>query len=256
MAVSQNMTLFLKIWRQKNEASEGKLVEYTVKDISPDMSFLEMIDVLNEQLVNNGQDSIAFDHDCREGICGACSMMINGKAHGGFINTTTCQVHMRMYKDRDTLIIEPFRAKPFPVIKDLIVDRSSFDKIISSGGYISSNTGNAMDGNAILIPKPISDESMDAAACIGCGACVASCPNGSAVLFMGSKITHLVLLPQGKPEAAKRVLNMVYTHDQLGFGSCSTHGECEATCPKGISIRVIAKMNKEYLKASFTYYEK
>ena len=214
------------------------------------------VDVLNEQLVSNGEESIAFDHDCREGICGMCSMMIDGKAHGGFINTTTCQVHMRMYKNNDTLVVEPFRAKAFPIIKDLIIDRSSFDKIIIAGGYISANTGNAQDGNAILIPKPVAEEAMDAAACIGCGACVASCPNGSAVLFMGAKITQLALLPQGKTESPKRTLNMVYTHDQLGFGSCSTNAECEATCPKGISIEVISRMNREYLKAAFTYYEK
>lgn len=251
-----NMTLNLKIWRQPSGAAEGKLVDYRVEGVSPDQSFLEMIDVLNEQLVRKGEDPIAFDHDCREGICGMCSMMIDGKAHGGFKNTTTCQVHMRMYRDGDTIVIEPFRAKAFPVIKDLTVDRSSMDKVMMAGGFISANTGNAQDGNAILIPKPIADEAMDAAACIGCGACVASCPNGSGMLFMAAKISQLALLPQGQPESPRRSLGMVYTHDQLGFGNCTTHAECEATCPKGISIEHIARMNREYLKAAFTYYEK
>jgi succinate dehydrogenase / fumarate reductase, iron-sulfur subunit len=256
MASNNTMTLNLKIWRQPQGQSEGKLVDYRVEQVSPDMSFLEMIDVLNEQLVRKGEDTIAFDHDCREGICGMCSMMINGKAHGGFKNTTTCQVHMRLYKDGDTIVVEPFRAKAFPVVKDLTVDRSGFDKIIAAGGYVSANTGNAPDANSVLIPKPIQEEAMDAAACISCGACVASCPNGSAMLFMGAKISQLALLPQGRPESAKRSLNMVYTHDKLGFGNCSNHTECEATCPKGISIEHIARMNREYLKASFTYYEK
>lgn len=251
-----NMTLNLKIWRQPSGAPEGKLVDYRVEGVSPDQSFLEMIDVLNEQLVHKGEDPIAFDHDCREGICGMCSMMIDGKAHGGFKNTTTCQVHMRMYKDGDTIVIEPFRAKAFPIVKDLIVDRSGIDKVMMAGGFISANTGNAQDGNAILIPKPIADEAMDAAACIGCGACVASCPNGSGMLFMGAKISQLALLPQGRPESPRRSLQMVYTHDELGFGNCTTHAECEATCPKGISIEHIARMNREYLKAAFTYHEK
>lgn len=253
---SGNMTLNLKIWRQKNPEIEGKLVDYKVQNVSPDMSFLEMIDVLNEELVRKGEDPIAFDHDCREGICGMCSMMIDGKAHGGFKNTTTCQVHMRMYKDGDTIVIEPFRAEAFPIIKDLTVDRSSIDKVMMAGGYISASTGNAQDGNAILIPKPIADEAMDAAACIACGACVASCPNSSGMLFMSAKISQLALLPQGKPEAPKRALNMVQTHDNLGFGNCSTHAECEAVCPKGISIEHIARTNREYMKAAFTYYDK
>ncbi len=197
---SGNMTLNLKIWRQPTGAPEGKLVDYRAENVSPDQSFLEMIDVLNDQLVKKGEDPIAFDHDCREGICGMCSMMIDGKAHGGFKNTTTCQVHMRMYKDGDTVVIEPFRAKAFPIVKDLIVDRSGIDKVMMAGGFISANTGNAQDGNAVLIPKPIADEAMDAAACIGCGACVASCPNGSGMLFMGAKISQLALLPQGEPE--------------------------------------------------------
>lgn len=250
------MTINLKIWRQTSPTAEGKLVDYRVEHVSPDMSFLEMIDVLNEQLVHKGEDVIAFDHDCREGICGMCSMMIDGKAHGGFKNTTTCQVHMRMYKNGDTIVIEPFRAHAFPIIKDLTVDRGALDKVIMAGGYVSASTGNAQDGNAILIPKPIADEAMDAAACIGCGACVASCPNGSAMLFMGAKVSQLALLPQGQPESAKRSLNMVHTHDHLGFGNCTNHAECEATCPKGISIEHIARMNREYLKAAFTYYEK
>jgi succinate dehydrogenase / fumarate reductase, iron-sulfur subunit len=256
MASQNTMTLNLKIWRQKNPQTEGQLVDYRVENVSPDMSFLEMIDVLNEQLVRKGEDVIAFDHDCREGICGMCSMMIDGKAHGGFKNTTTCQVHMRMYKDGDTIVVEPFRAKAFPIIKDLIVDRSAMDKIQQAGGYITSSTGNAQDGNAILIPKPVADEAMDAASCIQCGACVASCPNGSGMLFMGSKVSQLALLPQGKPESSKRVLDMVQKHDLLGFGNCTTHAECEATCPKGISIEHISRMNREYMKAAFTYYEK
>ncbi|HXH31015.1 MAG TPA: succinate dehydrogenase/fumarate reductase iron-sulfur subunit [Bacteriovoracaceae bacterium] len=253
---SENMSLNLKIWRQKIGEAEGRLVDYKVDQVSPDMSFLEMVDVLNEELVKKGEDTIAFDHDCREGICGSCAMMIDGKAHGGFKNTTTCQVHMRHYKNGDTIVIEPFRAAAFPIIKDLITDRTAFDKIIMAGGYVSANTGNAQDGNAVLIPKPVADEAMDAAACISCGACVASCPNGSAMLFMGAKVSQLALLPQGKPESAKRSLHMVHTHDQLGFGNCTTHAECEATCPKGISIEHIARMNREYLKAAFTYYEK
>ncbi len=252
----KTMTINLKIWRQSNPTAEGKLVDYRVENVSPDMSFLEMIDVLNEQLVHKGEDVIAFDHDCREGICGMCSMMIDGKAHGGYKNTTTCQVHMRLYKDGDTIVIEPFRAQAFPIIKDLTVNRGALDKVIMAGGYITASTGNAQDANAILIPKPIADEAMDAAACIGCGACVASCPNGSAMLFMGAKVSQLALLPQGKVESAKRSLNMVHTHDQLGFGNCTNHAECEATCPKGISIEHIARMNREYLKAAFTYYEK
>lgn len=256
MASTQNMTLNLKIWRQKDNNTEGKLVDYRVENVSPDMSFLEMIDVLNEQLVKKGEDTIAFDHDCREGICGMCSMTINGKAHGGFKNTTTCQVHMRLYRDGDTIVIEPFRASAFPVIKDLTVDRSAIDKVMAAGGYVTANTGNAPDANSILIPKPIADEAMDAAACIGCGACVASCPNGSGMLFMGAKVSQLALLPQGSVESPKRALSMVHTHDTLGFGNCTTHAECEATCPKGISIEHIARMNREYLKAAFSFHEK
>jgi succinate dehydrogenase / fumarate reductase iron-sulfur subunit len=253
---SNTMTLNLKIWRQKNPTIEGVLVDYRVEHVSPDMSFLEMIDVLNEQLIHKGEDPIAFDHDCREGICGMCSMMIDGKAHGGFKNTTTCQVHMRLFKEGDTIVVEPFRSRAFPLVKDLAVDRGAIDKVMQKGGYITANTGNAPDANAILIPKPIADEAMDAAACIGCGACVASCPNGSGMLFMGAKISQLALLPQGKAEAPKRALDMVHEHDILGFGNCTTHAECEATCPKGISIEHIARMNREYVKAAFTYYEK
>lgn len=256
MGSHNTMTLKLRIWRQTSPQAEGKLVDYQVDNVSPDMSFLEMIDVLNEQLVRKGEDVIAFDHDCREGICGMCSMMIDGKAHGGFKNTTTCQVHMRMFKDGDTIVIEPFKAQAFPVIKDLTVDRSGLDKIIMAGGYISANTGNAQDANAILIPKPVQEEAMDAAACIGCGACVASCPNGSAMLFMGAKVSQLALLPQGRPESAKRTLNMVGTHDELNFGNCTNHAECEATCPKSISLEHIARLNREYLKAAFSYHEK
>jgi succinate dehydrogenase / fumarate reductase, iron-sulfur subunit len=217
---------------------------------------LEMFDVLNEQLVKKGEDPIAFDHDCREGICGMCSMMINGKAHGGEKNTTTCQLHMRKFKDGDSIVVEPWRAKAFPLVKDLAVNRSAFDKIIQAGGFITAQTGNAPDANANLIPKTVADEAMDAAACIGCGACVASCPNGSAMLFMGAKISQLALLPQGQPEAPIRALNMVKVHDDLLFGNCSNHAECEATCPKGIGLEHIARMNREYTKATFTHYEK
>ena len=251
-----NMVIYLKVWRQANGAAEGKFVDYKVDTVSPDMSFLEMFDVLNNELVKKGEDPIAFDHDCREGICGMCSMMINGKAHGGEKNTTTCQLHMRKFKSGDSIVVEPWRARAFPLIKDLAVDRSAFDKIIQAGGYVSASTGNAPDANANLIPKSVADIAMDAAACIGCGACVASCPNGSAMLFMGAKISQLAVLPQGEPESAKRTLNMVKTHDELLFGNCTNHAECEATCPKGISLEHIARMNREYTKATFTYFER
>ena len=251
-----NMTLNLKIWRQTNASTEGKFVDYKVDHVSEDMSFLEMIDVLNEQLVRKGEDAIAFDHDCREGICGMCSMMIDGKAHGGFKGTTTCQVHMRLFKSGDTVVVEPWRSRAFPVIKDLIVDRTAFDTIQQAGGYVTASTGNAQDGNTILIPKPIADEAMDAAACIGCGACVASCPNGSAMLFMSAKVSQLALLPQGHPEKEKRVLDMVQTHDELGFGNCTNHAECEATCPKDISIEHIARTNRQYIAAALKHHEK
>lgn len=256
MSDNANMTIYLKVWRQASANAEGKLVDYKVDHVSPDMSFLEMFDVLNDQLVKKGEDPIAFDHDCREGICGMCSMMINGKAHGGQKGTTTCQLHMRKFKNGDAIVVEPWRARAFPLIKDLVVDRSAFDKIIQAGGYTTAQTGNAPDANANLIPKTQADEAMDAAACIGCGACVASCPNGSAMLFMSAKVSQLALLPQGQPEAAKRAINMVKSHDDLLFGNCSNHAECEATCPKDISIEHIARMNREYVKASFTYHEK
>ncbi len=251
-----NMTIYLKVWRQASATAEGKFVDYKVDHVSPDMSFLEMFDVLNDQLVKKGESPIAFDHDCREGICGMCSMMINGKAHGGQKGTTTCQLHMRKFKSGDAIVVEPWRAKAFPLIKDLVVDRSAFDKIIQAGGFISAQTGNAPDANANLIPKTVADEAMDAAACIGCGACVASCPNGSAMLFMGAKISQLALLPQGQPEAPRRALNMVKSHDELLFGNCTNHAECEATCPKEIGLEHIARMNREYTKATFTYHEK
>ncbi len=246
-----NMNLTLKIWRQKNASDKGQLVDYKVNDISPDMSFLEMLDVLNEQLVNNNEDPVAFDHDCREGICGMCSLYINGEAHGPDRGITTCQLHMRMFKDGDTIYIEPFRAKAFPVIKDLIVDRTAFDRIQHAGGFISVNTsGNTIDANAIPINKEDADKSFEAAMCIGCGACVASCKNSSAMLFVGAKVSQFALLPQGKVEATDRVLNMVKQMDEEGFGNCTNTGACEVECPKGISLENIARMNQEYLKAS------
>lgn len=243
------MNLTLKIWRQKNGKEAGKLVDYKVSNISPDMSFLEMFDVLNEQLINKGDDPIAFDHDCREGICGMCSMFINGRAHGPKEGITTCQLHMRSFKDGDTIVVEPWRARAFPVIKDLAVDRSAFDRIISSGGFISVNTGNAVDANAIPIPKDDADAAFDAAACIGCGACVATCKNSSAMLFVSAKISQLALLPQGQVEREKRVLSMVNQMDEEGFGNCTNTGACEVECPKGISLLNIARMNREYAAA-------
>jgi succinate dehydrogenase / fumarate reductase iron-sulfur subunit len=245
------MNLTLKIWRQKDSKSKGQMVDYKVTDISEHMSFLEMMDVLNEQLVNTGEEPVAFDHDCREGICGMCSMYINGEAHGPDRGVTTCQLHMRMFKDGDTITIEPFRAKAFPVIKDLVVDRSSFERIQQAGGFISVNTsGNTQDANAIPISKHAADEAMDAAACIGCGACVATCKNSSAMLFVGAKVSQYALLPQGQVEAADRVLNMVAQMDAEGFGNCTNTGACEIECPKGISLENIARMNREYLSAS------
>jgi succinate dehydrogenase / fumarate reductase, iron-sulfur subunit len=245
------MNLTLYVWRQKNSADKGRMVRYEAKDISPDMSFLEMLDVINERLIANNEDPIAFDHDCREGICGACGMMINGIAHGPRKATTACQLHMRSFKDGDTIYIEPWRANAFPVIKDLIVNRGAFDRIIQAGGFISVSTGSAPDGNAIPIAKDKADLSMDAAACIGCGACVAACPNGSAMLFTSAKVSHLTLLPQGEPERFRRVLNMVKQMDEEGFGNCTNHRECEAVCPKEISIDFITLLNREFLKASF-----
>ncbi|WP_152285973.1 succinate dehydrogenase/fumarate reductase iron-sulfur subunit [Flavicella marina] len=245
------MNLTLKIWRQKNADDKGQLVDYKVTDISEHMSFLEMMDVLNEQLINKGEEPVAFDHDCREGICGMCSMYINGEAHGPDRGITTCQLHMRSFKDGDTIHIEPFRATAFPVIKDLVVDRTAFDRIQQSGGYISVNTsGNTQDANATPISKIDADKAMDAATCIGCGACVATCKNSSAMLFVGAKVSQYALLPQGQVEATERVLNMVQQMDDEGFGNCTNTGACEVECPKGISLENIARMNREFLKAS------
>jgi len=245
------MNLTLKIWRQKGPQDKGRMVEYKVTDISEHMSFLEMMDVLNETLVAKDEEPIAFDHDCREGICGMCSLQINGEAHGPDRGITTCQLHMRMFKDGDTIFIEPFRANAFPVIKDLVVDRMAFERIQQAGGYISVNTsGNTQDANAILIPKHDADLSMDAASCIGCGACVASCKNSSAMLFVAAKVSQYALLPQGKIEAKDRVKNMVMQMDLEGFGNCTNTGACEIECPKGISIENIARLNREYLVAS------
>jgi len=243
------MNLTLRVWRQKNSTAPGKFVEYKAEDISPDMSFLEMLDVVNERLIKRGEDPIAFDHDCREGICGTCGMVINGVAHGPLPATTTCQLHMRHFRDGQAISIEPWRARPFPVIKDLVVDRSAFDRIIQSGGYISVGTGGTPDGNAIPIPKKDSDLSMDAAACIGCGACVAACKNASAMLFVAAKVSHLNILPQGNAEKDRRVLNMVRSMDQEGFGNCTVMGSCEAVCPKEISLEFISRMNRDFLKA-------
>ena len=246
------MKLTLRVWRQKNSQEKGNFETYEVDNIMEEMSFLEMLDVTNEQLILDKKEPIAFDYDCREGICGMCSLVINGKAHGGNKGTTTCQLHMRFFKDGDTINIEPFRSKAFPVIKDLIVDRSSFDRIIQKGGYVSANSGSAPDGNSILVPKQDSDLAMDAAQCIGCGACVASCPNGSAMLFVSAKVSHLANLPQGLPERKQRVLKMVEQMDSEGFGNCTNHAECEAACPKEISISHIAKMNREFISASLS----
>ena len=238
------MNLTLKIWRQKDATSEGAIQTYKVADISPDMSFLEMLDELNEQLNESGEDPVAFDSDCREGICGTCSLMINGQAHGPEV-TTTCQLHMRSFKDGDTITIEPWRAEPFPVLKDLVVDRSSFDRIIQSGGFISANTGSAPEANSVPAPRDKAMRAFSAATCIGCGACVAACPNGSASLFLGAKITHLGELPQGQPERDSRVVNMVGQHDHEGFGGCTNIGECTAACPKEIPLDVISQLNKD-----------
>ncbi len=246
------MDLKLKIWRQASASAEGKFVEYPLKDISPNASFLEMLDILNEQLVAKGEEPVSFDHDCREGICGTCSLYINGQPHGPDKATTTCQLHMRRFKDGDTIVIEPWRAKPFPVIKDLIVDRSAFDEIIQAGGYITVNTGPVPDANAIPIPKKNADLAMDAAACIGCGACVAACKNASAMLFVSAKVSQFALLPQGKVEAKERVRKMVAKMDELGFGNCTNTYACEAECPKEISVTNIARMNREFIKAKVT----
>lgn len=247
------MKLTLNVWRQSGPSAPGKMVRYDLPDVNVEMSFLEMLDVLNETIILKGEEPITFEHDCREGICGACGFMINGKAHGGFPKTTVCQLHMRHFKEGDELFLEPWRATAFPVVKDLMVDRSSFDRIIQSGGFISVPTGSAVDGNAIPVPKVFAERAMDAAACIGCGACVASCPNASASLFTGAKIAHLNLLPQGQPEKLDRALNMVSTMSEEMFGSCTNMQECEATCPKGISIENIAIMNRHFVEASFAH---
>jgi succinate dehydrogenase / fumarate reductase iron-sulfur subunit len=247
-----NMDLTLKVWRQKNAQDAGRFETYTVKDISSEMSFLEMIDVLNERLIREGAEPIAFDHDCREGICGTCSMVIDGRPHGPWKGTTTCQLHMRAFRNGDTITIEPFRADAFPVIRDLIVDRRAFDRIIQAGGYVSVNTGNAVDGNAIPVEKQHADDAFAAAACIGCGACVAACKNSSAMLFVSAKVSHLALLPQGEPERKTRVIAMIDQMDKEGFGSCTNTYACEAECPKEISVMNIARLNREYLAASFS----
>lgn len=245
------MNLTLKIWRQKNASDKGKIIDYAVDDVSPDMSFLEMLDVLNQDLIDKGEEPVAFDHDCREGICGSCSMFVNGQAHGPDRLITVCQLHMRSFNDGDTIFIEPWRATAFPVIKDLIVDRSAFDRIQQAGGFISVNTsGNTVDANTIPIKKKNADTAFDAATCIGCGACVASCKNSSAMLFVGAKVSQFALLPQGQVEATDRVLNMVKQMDEEGFGNCTNTGACEVECPKGISLENIARMNREYLSAS------
>ena len=245
------MKLILHIWRQGNAAAKGRMARYEALNVSPDMSLLEMLDVLNEDLIMRGEEPVAFDHDCREGICGSCGFMINGVAHGPLRGTTVCQLHMRHFKDGEELYLEPWRARAFPVVKDLVVDRSAFDRLIAAGGFISASTGSAPDGNAILVPKGKADRAMDAAACIGCGACVAMCPNASASLFMGAKISHLGLLPQGQPERYRRALGMALRAGQEGFGGCTNIGECEAVCPKEIQLDVIARMNGDFLRATW-----
>jgi len=249
--VTKSINLTLKIWRQNGSKDRGRLETYQADNISTDSSFLEMLDIINERLTLEGSEPLAFDHDCREGICGTCGAVVNGRPHGPEKGTTLCQLHMRHFSDGDTIVIEPWRAQAFRIIKDLVVDRGAFDKIIQSGGYISVNTGGAPDANALPVPPDAAERAMDAAACIGCGACVAACPNASAMLFAGAKISHLVLLPQGKPEAARRAINMLRTMDSMGFGNCSNERECEAECPKEISIVNIARMNREFFKASF-----
>ena len=244
------MRLTLRVWRQAGPKATGKLVTYDVPDVSPDMSFLEMLDVLNERLIERGEQPIAFDHDCREGICGSCGVMINGVAHGPMRGTATCQLHMRSFRDGARITVEPWRARAFPVIRDLVVDRSALDRIVAAGGYISVNTGGPQDANNIPVPKDDADTAMDAAACIGCGACVAACPNGSASLFTAAKVTHLGLLPQGQPERYRRVRGMVAQMDDEGFGGCTLHGECQEACPKLISIDTISRMNRDYLRAA------
>jgi succinate dehydrogenase / fumarate reductase iron-sulfur subunit len=242
----------LRVWRQKDAKSEGRFVTYEAPDVNEEMSFLEMLDVVNERLLEKGEEPIAFDHDCREGICGTCGVVINGRAHGPRSRTTACQLHMRSFEDGDELTVEPWRADAFPILKDLVTDRSAFDRIIAAGGFITAPMGSAPDGNAIPIPKENSDLAMDAAACIACGACVAACPNASAMLFTSAKVSHLAMLPQGQPERLDRVLRMVAQMDAEGFGTCTNHGECEAVCPKGIRMEFIARMNADWLKASMT----
>lgn len=250
------MKLVLRVWRQKSREAEGAFARYEAPDASPDMSFLELLDVINERLIVSGEAPIAFDHDCREGICGSCGLMINGVAHGPMRATATCQLHLRHFHDGDEIVVEPWRAASFPVIKDLVVDRGALDRIIAKGGFISAQTGSAPDGNAILIPKDSVETSMDSAACIGCGACVAACPNGSASLFTAAKIAHLALLPQGQPERRRRVLSMVAQMDGEAFGNCTWHGECQEACPKSISIDTIVRMNRDWLAASIAPAEK
>ena len=246
------MNFKLKVWRQKNSADQGEMADYEAADISPNMSFLEMLDVVNEGLTQKGEEPIAFDHDCREGICGACSLVINGIAHGPERGTAACQLHMRHFKDGDTIFIEPWRARAFPMIKDLVVDRSAFDRIVQAGGFVSVNTGSAPEANTVPIAKNSAERAMDAAACIGCGACVAACPNASAMLFVAAKVSHLATLPQGTREQRQRVLRMVDAMDREGFGNCTNHYECMAACPKAIHVKMIAQMNRAYLKASVT----
>ncbi len=252
MVEKKNIKIYLKVWRQKKGQHNGQLVKYTVEDISPDSSFLEMLDLLNEKLIRQGDDPIEFDSDCREGICGTCGQVVNGVAHSSKQGIATCQLHMRHFQDGDTIMVEPFRARAFPVIKDLVVDRSAFDRIISKGGYISANTGSPPDANALPIAKENADRAMDAAACIGCGACVAACPNASASLFVAAKVSQYSFLPQGQPERRQRAMAMITLMDKEGFGTCSNHGECEAVCPKSIPITMIARMRREYFKAAIS----
>ncbi len=246
---NKNLTIHLKIWRQENEQAKGRFESYTVNDVNPDMSFLEMLDIMNEDIINNDGDPVEFDNDCREGICGMCGLVINGTAHGPRSGTTTCELRMREFEDNDTIVVEPWRAKAFPVLKDLVVDRTALDRITAKGGFITVRTGGAPEARSILVKKENADEAMDMAACIGCGACVAACPNASAALFVGAKISHFALLPQGHPEAKRRAERMVAQMDEELFGACSNHGECEAVCPKEISITSIARMRREFMKA-------
>ena len=250
--MSDGMTIHLKIWRQARSEKKGRFVDYTVENVLDEMSFLEMLDILNEQLVKKGEEAVEFDNDCREGICGTCGLVIKGVAHGTHSATTTCEVRMRSFTDGETVTVEPFRAGPFPIIKDLVVDRSAFDRIQEKGGYVSMNVGSAPDGNAVPVPKQSADKAMDVASCIGCGACVAACPNASAALFVSARISQFAYLPQGEPERTRRALAMVGRMDDEGFGDCSNHGECQAVCPKEISIEHIAKMRREFMRAAIT----